>query len=109
MNVHGINDASHTEMHTAETLVHECSSCKHEIAIEKLKMYKTPGTDQIQGQMIQASGNTLCSEIYKLINSVWNKNCHSSGRNLLLYLIYKKVDKTNCSNYRGTLLLPTTY
>jgi hypothetical protein len=33
-----------------------------------LKRYKSPGSDQIQ-----AGGATLHSKIYKLINSIWNK------------------------------------
>jgi hypothetical protein len=36
------------------------------IATEKLKRYKSPGTDQILAEMIQAGGITLCSEIHKL-------------------------------------------
>jgi hypothetical protein len=41
-----------------------------EIAIAKLKKYKLPGSDQILAELIQAGGE---SAIYKLINSIWNK------------------------------------
>jgi hypothetical protein len=44
-------------MHTAEPLVPEPSSPEVSIAIEKLKMYKLQGTDQILAGVIQ--GNTL--------------------------------------------------
>jgi hypothetical protein len=44
-----------------------------EIAIAKLKKYKSPGSDQIPAELIQAGGEILLSEIHKLINSVWNK------------------------------------
>jgi hypothetical protein len=44
-----------------------------EIAIEKLKKYKSPGSDQIPAELIQAGGRILLSVIHKLINSVWNK------------------------------------
>jgi hypothetical protein len=37
LNVHGINDVRQTEMHTAESLVHESNSFKAETAIKKLK------------------------------------------------------------------------
>jgi hypothetical protein len=37
-----------------------------------LKSYKSLGTDEIQVELIEA-GETLHSEIHKLINSVWNK------------------------------------
>jgi hypothetical protein len=46
-NVHGVNDVRQTEIHTAETLLPEPSSSEVEIATEKLKMYKSPGIDQI--------------------------------------------------------------
>jgi hypothetical protein len=44
-----------------------------EIAIEKLKRYKSLGTDQIPAKLIKAGGETLSSEIHKLIHSIWNK------------------------------------
>jgi DNA-binding MltR family transcriptional regulator len=44
-----------------------------EIDIEKLKKYKSPGSDQILAELIQAAGDILLSAINKLINSVWNK------------------------------------
>jgi hypothetical protein len=61
-------------MHTSEPLVPEPGSVEVEIAIEKLKTYESPGTDHISAEVIQAAGNTLSSEIHKLINSVWNKD-----------------------------------
>jgi hypothetical protein len=41
-----------------------------EIAITKLKKYKSPDNDQIPAELIQAGGETLYSEIHKLISSV---------------------------------------
>jgi hypothetical protein len=38
-----------------------------------MKMYKSPGSDQILAELIQAGGELLQSEIHKLIHSVWNK------------------------------------
>jgi len=37
---------------------------------KKVKRYKLRGPDQIWAELIQAGGNTLCSEIHKLINSI---------------------------------------
>jgi hypothetical protein len=73
LNVHGVNDVRQTEIHAAEPLVPEPSSFEVEIAIEKLKRYKTPGIDQIPAELIQARGNTSRSEIHKRINCIWNK------------------------------------
>jgi hypothetical protein len=51
LNVHGVNDVRQTEIHTAEP-----SSSEVEIAIEKLKRYKSPGIDKIPAKLIQAGG-----------------------------------------------------
>jgi hypothetical protein len=45
-----------TEMHTAEPFVPEPSFSEAEIAIGKLKRYKSPGVDQIPAELIQAGG-----------------------------------------------------
>ena len=53
---------------------------------------------------------SLCSEIHKLINSIWNnEELHEEWKELIIVPIYKKGDKTDCRNYRGILLLSTTY
>jgi len=61
------------EVHIADTLVPEPTFIEVEITIEKLKTYKSPGTEQIPTDLVQARVNTLRSEIHKLINSIWNK------------------------------------
>jgi hypothetical protein len=55
------------DIHTAESLVPEPSLVEAEIAIGKLKSYKSPGTDQIPVGLIKAGGGTLHSEIHKLM------------------------------------------
>jgi hypothetical protein len=57
-------------MHTAESFIPEPSSFEVEIALERLNQYKSLGTDQILAELIQAGGNTLCSDIHKLIISI---------------------------------------
>jgi hypothetical protein len=44
-----------------------------EIAMVKFRRYKSPGSDQILAELIQAGGETLQPEIHKLMNSIWNK------------------------------------
>ena len=46
-NVHGVNDVRQTEIQAAEPLVSELSAFVFELAIEKLKSHKSPGTEQI--------------------------------------------------------------
>jgi hypothetical protein len=43
------------------------------IVIEKLKKHKSPGVNQIPAELVQAGGDTLHSEIHRLINCIWNK------------------------------------
>jgi hypothetical protein len=70
------------------------SRLENEIAIAKLKKYKSPSGDQIPAELIQAGGKTLPSQIYKLINSIWSiKNCLTRERSLLLYQFTKRVIK----------------
>jgi hypothetical protein len=57
-----------TENHTVEPFVPEPSAS--EVEIGKLKRYKSPGVDQIPAELIQAGGETLCSEIHKLIKLI---------------------------------------
>jgi hypothetical protein len=45
LNVHGVSDVRQAEIHTAEPLVPEPNALEVELAIEKLKSHKSPGTD----------------------------------------------------------------
>jgi hypothetical protein len=62
-----------TEIQTAQPFVPEPSISEVEVAIGKLKRCKSPGADQIPAELIQAGGETLHSEIPKLIKLIWNK------------------------------------
>jgi hypothetical protein len=73
LNVHGVHDVRQMDIHMAEPLVTEPSLVEVEIAIGKLKSYKSPGTDQILAKLIKAGSKTLYSKIYRLICSIWNK------------------------------------
>jgi sorting nexin-29 len=110
LNVHGVSDVRQTEIHSAEPLVPERCSFEVENAIGKSKKYKSPGIDQILAELIQAGGNTLCSEIQKLINFIWNEEeLPEQWKESVIVPIYKKGDKMDCSNYRGISLLSTPY
>jgi hypothetical protein len=54
LNVPRAGGVRHTEMHTAKPLVSETSVSVVEVAIGKLKRYKSPGVDQIPSEMFQA-------------------------------------------------------
>jgi hypothetical protein len=63
LNVHGVNDVRQTEIPTAEPLVPEHSDSEVEMAVERLKIYKSAGIDQIPAELIQAD----CREVYSEI------------------------------------------
>ena len=69
LNVHEVNDVRPAEIHAVEPLVPEPSALEVELAIEKLKNYKSPGTVQIPAELIKAVGRTIRCEIHELIIS----------------------------------------
>jgi hypothetical protein len=75
--------------------VPEPSLVEVEIAIGKLKSYKSPGTHNIQAELMKAGGETLYSEIHRLICCIWNKKEFPQQWNeSIIVPIYKKDDKT---------------
>ncbi|PNF20265.1 hypothetical protein B7P43_G15396 [Cryptotermes secundus] len=70
LNVHRVSAVRQTEIHTAEPLVPDPSPFEVESAFAKLKRYKSPGSDQIPAELIQATGEILHSKIQKLIISI---------------------------------------
>jgi hypothetical protein len=108
--VHNVSDVRQIEVYMAEPLVPGPSHLEVEIAILKLKKYKSPGSDQIPAELIQAGGEILLSEIHKLINSVWNKEeLPDQWKELIIVTIHKRGNKTDCNNYGGISLLSTSY
>jgi len=60
--------------------------------------------------MIKAGGRTICSEIHKLINSIWNKEeLPEEWKESITVPIYKKGDNRDCSYYTGMSFVLTTY
>jgi hypothetical protein len=67
-NVHNVSDVEQIEVHTAELY-----RLGLEIAIAKLKNYKSPDSDQIPAELIEVGGEILLSAIHKPSHSIWNK------------------------------------
>jgi len=59
MNVHGFSEDRQAEIHTAELLVPEPSAFEVELALEKLKRYKSPGIDQTPAELMKAGSRTI--------------------------------------------------
>jgi hypothetical protein len=110
LNVHGVHDVRQMDIHTAEPLIPEPSLIEMEIAIGKLKSYKSPGTDQIPAELIKSGGETLYSEIHRLICCIWNKEeLPQQWKESIIVPVYEKGGKTDCNNYRGISLFSTAY
>jgi hypothetical protein len=100
--VHNVSDVRQIELHTAEPLVPGPSRLEVEIAIAKLKKYKSPGSDQIPVELIQTGSEILLSAIHKLITSVWNKKeLPDQWNESIIIPVRKKGDKSDCNHYRG--------
>jgi hypothetical protein len=110
LNIHGVHNVRQKDVQTAEPLVPEPSLVEVEIAIGKLKSYKSPDTEKILAELIKVGGETLCSEIHKLICSIWHKKeLPQQWKGSIIIPTHKKGDNTNCNNYRGISLLSTAY
>jgi len=80
------------------------------MAIDKLKLHKSPGIVQITSELIKAGDRTIRFEIHKLINSIWNKEeLPEEWKESIIVPIYMKADKIDCSYYRGISHLSATY
>jgi hypothetical protein len=110
LNVHRVSDVRQVEIHTAEPLVPYPSPFEVEITIENLKRYKSPGSDGISTELIQAGGEILRSKIHRLINSISNREeLPDQWKKSVIVPIHKKGDKTDCNIYRGISLLSNSY
>ena len=97
--MHGVKDVGQAEIHTAEPLVPDPSAFQIELVIGKLKSHKSPGIDEIPGELIKAEGGTIYGEIHKLITSIWKKEkLPEEWKESIIVPIRKKVDKTDCNN-----------
>jgi hypothetical protein len=69
MNVHYTSDVWQIEAHTAEQLVPASVIWRLKMHC-KVEKYKSPGSGQIQAELIQVEGETSVSVFHKHINSI---------------------------------------
>jgi hypothetical protein len=105
--MHGVSDVWQIGIFRAELLVPDPSPFEVETAIAKLLKYKSPGSDQIPAELIQAGGRTLLSAIHKLIYSIWNKEEFPDRFKESIVVPFQ--NKTGCNNYHRISLLSTSY
>ena len=79
--MHGFNEVRQTEIHTAKPLVPKPSAFEVELAIEKLKIHKSPGTDQIPAELIKEGVEQIAMRsINFLFQFGIRRNCLRRGR-----------------------------
>jgi hypothetical protein len=94
MNVHRVSDVRQIEIDTAEPLVPDPSFFEVEIAIAKMKRYKSPGSNQISKNLFkQEVKNCGLRSVNSLILFGIMKNFLISGRSLLAYQFTRRAIK----------------
>jgi hypothetical protein len=92
LNVHGVHDVRQMDIHTAVPLVIEPSPVEVVISIVKLKSFKSPGTNEIPAELFtQGLKYYIVSYADLFVIYGIRRNCHSSGRRLLLYQFIKRA------------------
>jgi hypothetical protein len=71
---------------------------------------KTPGTDNINAELLQAAGPQITQTIQNLILNIWRyERMPNEWKKSIICPIYKKGENSECSIYRGISLLNTAY
>ncbi|CAM4979652.1 unnamed protein product [Rotaria socialis] len=88
---------------------HDILYSEVQAAINSLKRNKSPGSDGVTAEMLQAGGEPLSRQIHTLCNKAWHEGTipEEWGKSILVP-IPKKGDLSNCSNYRTISLINHT-
>jgi len=73
LNVHNGEETEEFEIHTAEPWIPEPREIEIKMSVKKLKIFKSPGMDNILAELIKAGGTPLIKELHKLITAIWRK------------------------------------
>ena len=72
-----------------------------------MKPGKSPGSDGIPAEIYQHGGEVVVSRLQDLFTSCWEQGILPQAlKHAVIISLYKKGEKSDCSNYRCITLLP---
>ena len=75
-------------------------------AINRMKNNKSPGYDEITGEMIKGGGEIVAKELHKITNEAWKEGrTQEEWKKSILVILYKKGNTLECGNYRTIALI----
>ena len=81
-----------------------------EEALRRMKNGKASGVDQVPAELFKNMGATGNIWLVELFDMLWDgQDIPGDWSKDLLWPVYKKGDKTECSNYRGISLMSHTF
>jgi hypothetical protein len=105
-----VNPIGNTQYQTAESMISEITLEEVKTAINSLKNWKAPESDEIPAELIKYGGEEMHKVIFEICQKIWKEEQMSEDwKKAVIIPIHKKGDKTKCGNYRGISLLNSAY
>ena len=83
--------------------------CEIEAAVKQLKQGKSPGLDNIPGEMIRTNGSAALKALHTLITKVWvTSDWPDDWKQQEFVMLHKSGDTKDCNNYRTIALISHT-
>ena len=101
-----LNEEENIEFNTDNSTQPDISMEELEDAFKRMKNGKAPGVDKIPAELLKNVGNDGKAWFLEVLDALWDgQNLPEDWNKDLICPIYKKGDKTECSNYRGVSLM----
>ena len=95
---------------TDDTEVPDITEIEVELAVNQIKDYNVPGTDDITSDMFKIGGEEINKHLVKLYNQILHdKQILKKWKEAKIILLHKNGDKADIKNYRPISLLSHAY